>query len=334
MHNSCPKILTKVFLACLSLFLWSGSQVWAATDLSLTASPVRLGDDFSIKIAPGDKKQVQIKVRNSSSEAVTLESLASDFIVAADGATPVLLDAKDADARWSLLSWLTLAPASHVLQGGETATVNVLIEVPADALPGGRYAMIYHRPTGSVDAGEVSGSGVSQRVGTLLYVVIDGPVNEEAYINNFAWPKFVENGPVDFSFDVDNQSDIHIYTKPVLKVRNLFGREVANVELEGQNIFPKTSREFVGQWERVWGLGYYKAVIEASYGSQGAMMIAEAGLWMVPVRLILLGLVIILVLLITFIALRNKRRQSSSADSSSSSDLDKNHEESDQSQQT
>jgi cbb3-type cytochrome oxidase subunit 3 len=314
MKKICPPkhifVLFFVLFFVFSLF----NKVRAATDvMSLTASPVRLGDDYSITLAPGEKKQVQVKVRNGSTEPVILESAAADFIVADDGATPITVDMTQTDNRWSLASWLTLVPAENQLASEETATVNVLIEVPENALPGGHYAMIYHRPAGAAEE-TGSGSGISQRVGTLLYVVVKGAVNEEAYISRFDWPKFLENGPVNFSLDIDNQSDIHINTKPVLKVYNLFGKEVANIDIESKNIFPKTQRSFEGTWNKVWGLGYYKAVVEAAYGSQGKVMTATAGLFLVPVKLILLVLIIILIGVILFLSIK-KRKQSKLASS-------------------
>lgn len=307
------KSLFFIFFFILTFF----GQAAAASTLSLTATPVRLGDDFSITLNPGEKKQVQLKVRNGSLEAVALESAATDFIVASDGSTPIAVDSNQVDNRWSLASWLTLAPAQHNLASEEVATINVLIEVPEDALPGGHYAMIHHRPLNAsdVEANAGSGSGISQRVGTLLYVIVNGPINEEAYISNFNWPKFLENGPVDFSLNIDNQSDIHINTKPVVKVYNMFGKQVANLETESNNIFPKSEREFVGVWDRVWGLGYYKAVAEASYGSQGQVMTATAGLFLIPVKLILAVLIIGMIVAIVILTL--KKRRSDSLNSSS-----------------
>lgn len=331
MHQICPtkkNILVLTFFAFLFSFFLTG-RASAISNLSLTATPVRLGDDFSIKLKPGEKKQVQIKVRNGSDEAVALESKATDFIVGEDGFTPVLLDSK-ADSSWSLASWLTLVPAEHKLASEEIAVVNVLIEVPENALPGGHYAMIYHRPLNATNISE-SGSGISQRVGTLLYVMVEGKINEEAYISNFNWPKFLENGPVNFSLKIDNQSDVHINTKPVVKIYNLFGKEVGNVEIEAKNVFPKSEREFSGAWNRVWGLGYYKAVVEAAYGSQGRVMTTVAGLYLIPVKIILLALIIILIATILILTL--KKRKKAKLVLPSSSDLGTKDEESNDSQE-
>lgn len=327
MLKNCPTLKIKISLLSFLLLFFTAGPVLAISNLSLTATPVRLGDDFSISLNPGEKKQVQVKVRNGSSDVVALESKAVDFVVAEDGATPVMVDEKQSDARWSLASWLTLVPAEHRLDSEEVAVVNVLIEVPADALPGGHYAMIYHRPLNASDVTN-SGSGISQRVGTLLYVTVLGDINEEAYVSQFNWPKFLENGPVNFSLKIDNQSDIHINTKPVLKIYNMFGKEVANLEIEAKNIFPKSEREFTGTWNKVWGLGYYKAVVEATYGSQGRVATAIAGLYLIPVKIILLILITILIGTILFLSL--KKRKASALKDSVSIDLETKNEESDE----
>ncbi len=307
MKKICP-VFKNLSLALFFFFAFF-AKAFAADLMSLTATPVRMGDDFSISLAPGEKKQVQVKVRNGSSETMTIESAAIDFVIAEDGETPMSIDKSQTDNRWSLASWLTLAPAQHKLASEEVAAVNVLIEVPKDALPGGHYAMIYHRPVNTSLSGE-SGSGISQRVGTLLYVMVKGPIVEDASISRFDWPKFLENGPVNFALNIDNQSDIHINTKPNVKVYNMFGKEVANIDVEAKNVFPKSQRTFNGTWSRVWGLGYYRAVAEATYGNQGKVMSATAGLFLVPVKLILLALIVILVLTILFLALK-KRKESS-----------------------
>lgn len=310
MLRLCPP--TKNFrylLLIAACWVQAAAPVAAAEVLSLTATPVRLGDDYSIQVAPGEKKQVQVRVRNSATVGtVKLESKAVDFIVAADGATPVPLEGvTGSDSRWSLAQWLTLAPAQHTLAPSEVGVVNVLIEVPADALPGGRYAMIYHRPLNQAEASGGSGSGISQRVGTLLYVVVEGEVKEEAYISRFDWPTFMENGPVNFSLQLDNQSDVHISAQPVVRVYNLFNQEVARIDTELKNVFPQTEREFQGEWQRVWGFGPYRAVVEAVYGTQGQVARAEAVLWLVPVKLILLALILILILTIAVLAIKKRR---------------------------
>ena len=132
MQLSCPKTKLKIFVFLISLFSFSfifQSSALAQEAVTLTVKPVRIGDDNSLLLAPGEKKQIQVKVENNSEMDLEIESQVFDFIVDEDGSTPIPVT-DQLDNRWSLASWITLAPAFNYLQAGGSATVNVLIEVP------------------------------------------------------------------------------------------------------------------------------------------------------------------------------------------------------------
>lgn len=275
-----------------------------AASVVITAIPPRLGDDNSLKLKPGEKVQVTLRVRNASSVPITLESLADDFILDADGSTPIAVTDAVSN-RWSLASWITLAPSSQVLQPNQIAQVQVVIDTPLDALPGGHYAMVTHRPVGSRGLGEQpSSSQVNQRVGTLLYAVVDGPINEEAYLRSISFPKLTEYGPVPFSFVVENVSDIHIRPQTQIEIKNFWGKSVETMSIEPKNIFPFTSRAFEGSWNRRWGIGPYTATLTMSYGSMGKVVIASSSFWLIPYTLLASAFTIIIVLLGCFIFFR------------------------------
>jgi hypothetical protein len=183
--------------------------------------------------------------------------------------------------------------------------VNVLIQVPEDALPGGHYAMITHQPvSGETPQEGQSASAINQRVGTLLYVIVDGPINEEAYINNFMIPNYMEFGPVPYSFSVDNRSDVHITPKIGLTIKNMFGRTVETIHPETKNIFPFTSRVIEGEWKRIWGFGKYTAELTMSYGEQGKVVIQRTAFWLIPIKLVIAIGIIVLTLIAISVSVR------------------------------
>lgn len=284
-----------------------GSQ----TESSLTASPPRLGDDGSVILNPGDKKQIEVKVINSSETAMTINTATTDFVVADDGSTPIDIPNTDEKAnRWSLASWLVLTPTEQTIAPHKTGIVNVLIEAPKDALPGGHYAMITHQPVlpsltaKGLNAKQAAAAGIDQRVGTLLYVTIAGEVNEEAYVSDFTFPKFSEFGPVPYSFTIQNRSDIHIRPQIGLTIKNMFGQKVASLQPETKNIFPLSARKFEGKWDRVWGFGLYTAEVSVSYGTQGKIVVDRTQFWLLPIKLLLAGLIILLTVIAMFISIR------------------------------
>lgn len=303
--TTCPKISTKIITGMLLCFLvisgtlpfpsLTSAQV-ITNEIRVVASPTRVGDDRSLLLQPGEKRQITLKVRNVSSQPIDALTLVQDFILDEDGSTPIPVELADGVSnRWSLANWVTIVPNSQTLQPNETAQLNALIEVPTDALPGGRYAMVVHEPLPVGTAQDVlnqvestaSESRVNPKVGTLLYVIVDGPINEAAFIRDFSFPKFTEYGPVPFTMIVDNQSDIHITPKISVDIYSLFGQKVATIPLETKNVFPVTSREFSGEWDKVWGTGFYRAEVTMSFGEQGQVAMARTSFWFFPATLVI-----------------------------------------------
>lgn len=293
--------------------VFSAQVVFAQTPTlaqsSLTAIPPRLGEDLSLRVKPGEKIQTSVRVRNGSSEAMTVKSLAQDFIVDIGGETPIPVN-ENISNRWSLASWVIVSPSVQEVQAGETATINLIIEVPDDALAGGHYAMITHQPyTGSTEQPTNSltqspAASLQQRVGTLLYIIVDGPINEAAFLRGLNFPKFSEYGPVPFSFTADNQSDIHIRPQIGVEIYNLFGKKVDNIEMETKNIFPFIERDFSGQWDRIWGFGPYTAKAVMSYGSTGQVVAVTTTFWLLPITILMAIGIILMVMIAIFILIR------------------------------
>jgi hypothetical protein len=197
-----------------------------------------------------------------------------------------------------------LVPAEATLAPNQSSQINIVIDVPSDALPGGHYAMILHEPSLSRNGKTESAAAVAQRVGTLLYVIVDGPINEEAYLRNISIPEFSEYGPVPISLTVDNQSDIHIRPQIGIEIRNVFGQKVETLNLESKNIFPISSREFTTTWDRIWGIGPYQASIIMSYGSGGQVAQVKQWFWLIPIKLLLAALIIVLSSVAIFVSIR------------------------------
>jgi hypothetical protein len=256
--------------------------------LSLVAMPPRSGDEGQLRVAPGETIQTTIRVRNVSNRTISLRSYAQDFIVKEDGITPIPVR-ETVTNRWSLANWMAVTPNQHTLAPEESAEMAVTIEIPEDAMPGGRYAMVLHEPISESDITdtESSGAGVTQRIGTLFYVIVDGPINEEAYIRDFKFKKFQEFGPVPYSFLVRNQSDIHIRPRMSIDIFNMLGQKSDSIEVDSANIFPLNSRSFAGKWDKIWGFGLYTAKLTASYGDAGQVIVDSTNFWIVPVRIII-----------------------------------------------
>lgn len=278
-----------------------------SSQLQMTAIPPRLGEDFSLKAKPGQTIQTTVRVKNSSNQTQTIKSLVEDFIIGEDGKEPVPVK-EETPTQWSLAKWMTITPPINTLAPNQSATINVLIEVPTDALPGGRYAMIMHEPSDAQVLGGGAAAGISQRVGTLVYFLVEGDIHEEAYIRNVTAKPFFEFGPVPFTFTIENRSDIHIRPNVQVEIQNMIGSKVDTIALDPQNIFPGTERNYASSWTRKWGFGKYTATIIANYGDKGNVVREVFSFWMFPIRLILIVSFVVSVIIAILYFLKKKVR--------------------------
>ncbi len=305
-----PRILTFTALFAAALFLSVvpvGAQSSSGDAVGLMAIPARLGDGGEVVVQPGSTIQLEVRVRNTSARPLNVRTIAEDFIIGEDGVTPVPVE-EMTHSRWSLAQWIQIPQSLSEIQPGGSVNVPFVVQVPTDALPGGRYAMIMHQVEGATaDLAVVNTGGqtaINQRVGTLVYLRIDGPIVEDANIRNLQVPFLTEFGPVQFSFEIENLSDIHIRPTPKVTVRNWFGSEIDSFSIETNNIFPLSQRPFPAEWGQVWGFGRYTFDIEAGYGETGKVALASASFWMIPYKIILVIFLLILSLLAMVLAVR------------------------------
>ncbi len=284
----------------------SAESQTAPVAITLTAIPPRTD---VIHVKPGETFQTAVKLKNTSNSSQTVTTNAQDFVIGKDGKTPIpVTEAEAAPLRWSLASWLTISPLANELEANQTAVYDVLIQVPADALPGGHYAMILHTPSASNSLTQkeanTSTTAVNQRVGTLLYVVVDGDIKENAIIRNFTAPQWVEFGPTQMKFTVENLSDVHITPTASVEVFDLFGKKMGNATAEALNIFPYSQRDFSLQFDQIWGFGPYTAKLTVPYGENGKIAMAQLQFWMIPYKIVLAVLTVLMTLIALIIVVR------------------------------
>ncbi len=277
------------------------SQAHAQQITATTAIPPKV----DLQGNPGQTLTATLKVRNDSDETQNYAIDVTDFVVVDNQGTPIPV-APNASNRWSLRNWIT-APQLVPVDAGGIQVFNVTIKIPMGALPGGHYAMLTYTPNADAKPGDLKKTGniITQRVGTLFYVTVSGPVNEQASITKFSAPSFLEKGPVDFNGTIASLSDIHVDPKGTITISNPINSKVAEISVDAGNIFPETSRDFSAIWNQTWGWGRYRADLNLTYGAAGVLT-ATAFFWLFPIRLVIYSL-IALIAVLTAVLLLNKR---------------------------
>jgi hypothetical protein len=272
--------------------------------MAMTAIPPKV----ELKGDPGQTLTATLKIRNDSPETQDFTIAVEDFVVIDNQGTPIPIATKVSN-RWSLANWIT-APQEIPVDAGGIQIVNVTIKIPMTALSGGHYAMLTYTPNAEAKPGDLRQTGniITQRVGTLIYVTVSGPVTEKANLTRFSAPKFSENGPVNFTGTIESLSDVHINPKGTITITDPLNTKVAQIDVDAGNIFPEVSKDFSAVWNQKWGWGRYKAVLNLAYGATGTAITGTTFFWLFPIRLVIYALVALISVLIVFIVL-SKRSQ-------------------------
>lgn len=177
-------------------------------DAQFSLSPIR----YDISIKPGESIEKELQVVNQGPET-TVGFLVQDFKASDGSGSPVLMSAEESSKLRSRLSRWVKFPETLKLEGDSREALTFTVDVPADAEPGGYYSSLFLETSVSPSGGG-SGIGTVTRIGALLFVRVEGDINEEAVINDFYVPEagVAENG-VTFNINIENAGSVHM--KPI-----------------------------------------------------------------------------------------------------------------------
>lgn len=268
--------------AVIYLVLIIGSVAFAQDNLVLSISPVR----FELEAKRGQTVAQEVTLTNSSSHQVVLEATAQDFVAEGESGRPRFVP--EEKSAWSMSHWIKANPESVTLAPGEQKKVTMLIKVPKDAEPGGHYAAILFSSAPS-GAGTTA---VVAKMGSLILLKVGGKIKESAKAS-LAAPRLVETGPMNFSLRFENDGNMHAKPKGTITISRLWGKQIKNLSLGGENVLPKSKRLFAAKWKDVPPIGVFVAQAKLSYGEKNSIATAPKVIFFVlPWRITLAGLLL------------------------------------------
>jgi hypothetical protein len=311
--------MKKLALTILSSLLASGMLIVLSGSLKaqeripLTVAPARQ----YVNVNPGGTVSLVTKFFNEGDTSIAGEFRVYDFIVTDKEGSPTFLYQGNLANRFSAASWMKLTKDKAMIGAGAVERVQYTITAPKDAAPGGRYVALIFEPVGSITQESVEKSNkaalsVLPRIASLLYIRVNGPVSEMAFVKRLFTPSFLEYGPVTVTAEISNKGDLHITPQGEVSLFNMIGRKVDTKVLEKQNIFPDSTRAFDFELGSKVLLGKYKVRLAAAYGETGKAFTQETTFWAFPVRLVIIVTlaIVIAILLAMFIWKKVKGKQS------------------------
>lgn len=295
--------------------------------LNLTTSPLPI----NLSAKPGETVTTELKIKNSGTQTEELQVGLLKFGANNDSGQPRLADREPGD---DYFDWVTFSEDRFVAEPNVWHTINMKIDIPPEAGLGYYYAVTFTRAKGT-DA-TAQGASLDGGTAVLVLLNVDVPYAlRKVEISEFKIGKSVyEFLPAEFEVTLKNSGNIHLIPAGNLFITK--GSEqiaVLPVNESRGNILPDSQRKFRVDWGdgfpvyepieengRVisnddgtpkmrlkWNLseigklrfGKYKATLLLAYddGERDVPIEAVLTFWVIPWRIIFVGLLIAVVLL-------------------------------------
>lgn len=264
----------------------------AANGLQISPALVQLNAE------KGKSYTIELKVLNVTGSDLSFKSAVNDFAAKDESGTPSILLDETEPTPTSIQTWVTAIP-SFSLKAHEQKTIQAIITIPANAESGGHYGVIRFSGTSP----ELSGTGVglSASAGTLFLVRVAGDVTEKLNLatfeatNNDKPSSLFEYGPITFVTRFQNTGNVHVQPSGTILVQDIFKNKVASLDINSEkgNILPASTRRFESTLNQHWLFGRYTATATVGYGTQGQAIVETISFWVIPYKLILIGLLLL-----------------------------------------
>ncbi|MGB9598483.1 MAG: hypothetical protein ACPLZH_01390 [Minisyncoccales bacterium] len=277
-----------------------------ALEIEDTEQPVR--NDFVVSpgkievwLDPGSSTVREFTITNRLGKDSSFQVEIEDFKGSRDIEKPVIFLGGE-KGPYSLKDYLKPEASEFSLKHGQRVRFFFEISIPKDAEPGGRYgAVIISRQDSS---GEKRGGvdvSVKERIAVLIFVRVRGPVREYGLLKDFLTSKRIYTKPsIPFKIYFENNGNVHLNPYGILKVKNLLGQTIAEIEVNPFFVLPDSLKLREILWERNFLFGYYQAELFLNRGYQDIVDQKRITFWVFPLKYLLVFFFLFLLLVIVF----------------------------------
>lgn len=268
-------------------------KIWqlAVCLLILAMWPQLIGAQESFVVRP---TKIETTIKSGESQIITIEIInnlgrTAEFTVSAEDAGPgdslsPLNLLGSSTGPYSLKNYLTWPQNSFRLDDGEKYSLLLQISIPEDKPPGSLHGAVI---ISSEPVGEGLASVVS-RIGSLLFVKIDGQTKESGRASGLALTdRLLAWSPARANFQFTFINDGNVYLNPygLIKVKDIWGRVKEEITLPPAFVLPGSSRFFPVAGLEKYRLGRYKATLYLNRGYEKYSMVDNLSLtfWSLPI---------------------------------------------------
>lgn len=315
-------MIKKIFLFG-AVFLIIGALWGTQKANALTLIPPTL--EFGVQ--PDSTVDTSIKLFNETADDSELYTEVKTFTAKDETGVPDF-DFTDSQA-FGLEEWVKVESGPITIEAGQRKEIPVSIKVPGNAEPGGHYVAVFFSTAPLAQAKE-SQVKISSKLGTLVFIRVEGDINEQGSIIDFLTGEnrsFFSHLPIEFSARFENTGNVHVRPTGEIIITNMFGSENATLDFNSTKgaTLPKSVRKYDAIWEKSqteetiggvitkfrnsflnewnnFAFGKYKATLQTEYGiANNHQANAEISFWVIPWRVISVIIIPFIIILVLFI---------------------------------
>jgi hypothetical protein len=295
-----------VFLSTLA-FLPTTAKAYQTESLTVDSR-----NDFVLEPAkqelflnPGDSVTQDLYVTDRTPGVTTFKIETDDIKGSNDANTPVIVLNSDEKGPYSGKDFISYDSPQFTLSFGQRATIPVTITIPKTASPGGYYSavLVSNAPAVIAQAASstISNAIIISRLGTLFFIRVNGQADVTGQLQDFriggASKSFYDSGPFTFEVLFNNSGNVHLVPYGVISIKNLLGREVAQVPVDAYYSLPQSLRYRDVTWNQIALFGRYTATLTLNRGYGNITDTKTIAFWVIPWKFLLGAFALIFVLI-------------------------------------
>lgn len=273
----------------IGLILALALPILVEASTGLTIQPVKISHTLSKnEVANGS-----ILLTNASDDQVRVMLKVEDFVPNAGGEGVKFVSR--APGLTTVRDWITLNNGGKeiFLQKNESKAIPYKIITPSDAEPGSHFGVAFFEATAIKDTGEQLKIGT--QVGTLIFVTVPGNYLQKGNILDFSAPSFVQGLPVPFSINFENTGTVHFEPKGAIVIKNIFGKVVATVPVEGQVVLPTGTKDIQASFDGDGVLiGRYTADLSIRDGEGNILTAKSIAFYAFPIKYAVIIIILVI----------------------------------------
>lgn len=214
----------------------------------------------SITASPATQRS-SVNAGGTISDTITIindGTIAYDYVV---GASPFSVLNEDYKQSFNLpenttdtSKWFKFSKIRYHLDPGQRINVPYTINVPANAAPGGHYAVVFattqpNKPATTVVA--------QKRVGTIFYLTVNGALSKKGNVETWGSQYWQNEAPLVSNLRMRNAGNVHYDTEVKLSITDMFGNVKASPAATAI-VLPQTIRKIDLKWEQAPSFGLFR----------------------------------------------------------------------------